>query len=145
LKEASRIYSSALQSFNLCHSFNQSFELQSWPFDQNVDTLGLPACHSLDCDVCASFVSKLAQKPTLICAFTIVDVALLEKRFHDHIEAIPVHRIHVIEGVQREQGHKIVGVESAVTPLTERITELERDNRRLRGTASVESQRVDQL
>ncbi|GJT59407.1 putative reverse transcriptase domain-containing protein [Tanacetum coccineum] len=45
----------------------------------------------------------------------------------------------------REQGNRIVGVESAVTALTERITELERDNRRLRGTASVESQRVNRL
>nr|GEZ08750.1 hypothetical protein [Tanacetum cinerariifolium] len=39
--------------------------------------------------------------------------------------------------------HRIVRVDSAVTALTERIAELERDNRRLRGTASVESQRVD--
>nr|GEV71445.1 putative reverse transcriptase domain-containing protein [Tanacetum cinerariifolium] len=53
--------------------------------------------------------------------------------------------VKVIEGVQREQGHMIVGVESAVTALTERVAELERDNRRLRGTASVESQRVDRL
>ncbi|GJS85688.1 hypothetical protein Tco_0752229 [Tanacetum coccineum] len=59
--------------------------------------------------------------------------------------AIPVHRIEAIEGVQREQGHRIVGVESAVTALTERVAELERDNRRLRGTVSVESQRVDRL
>nr|GEV55098.1 hypothetical protein [Tanacetum cinerariifolium] len=44
-----------------------------------------------------------------------------------------------------EQGHRIVGIESAFTALTERVTELERDNRRLRGTASVESQRVDRL
>ncbi|GKF24212.1 hypothetical protein Tco_0076534, partial [Tanacetum coccineum] len=51
----------------------------------------------------------------------------------------------VIEGVQREQGHRIVGVESAVTALTEKVAELERDNRRLKGTASVESQRVDRL
>ncbi|GJZ15844.1 putative reverse transcriptase domain-containing protein, partial [Tanacetum coccineum] len=36
--------------------------------------------------------------------------------------------VEVIEGVQREQGHRIVGVESVVTTLTERITELERDN-----------------
>nr|GEX44046.1 reverse transcriptase domain-containing protein [Tanacetum cinerariifolium] len=43
------------------------------------------------------------------------------------------------------QGHRIVGVESAVIALTERVTELERDNRRLRGTVSVESQRVDRL
>nr|GEY47744.1 hypothetical protein [Tanacetum cinerariifolium] len=53
--------------------------------------------------------------------------------------------VQVIEGVQREQGHRIVGVESAFTALTERVAELERDNRRLRGTASVESQRVDRL
>nr|GFC66339.1 hypothetical protein [Tanacetum cinerariifolium] len=69
----------------------------------------------------------------------------LVQRFHDHTQAIPVHRIHVIEGVQREQGHRIVGVESAVAALTERVAELERDNRRLRGTTSVESQRVDRL
>ncbi|GJR67128.1 hypothetical protein Tco_0013193 [Tanacetum coccineum] len=69
----------------------------------------------------------------------------LVQRFHDHSQAIPVHRILVIKEVQREQGHRIVGVESAVIALTERIAELERDNKRLRGTASVESQRVDQL
>ncbi|GKC22829.1 hypothetical protein Tco_1024979 [Tanacetum coccineum] len=49
----------------------------------------------------------------------------LVQRFHDHTKAIPVHRIQVIEGVQSEQGHWIVGVESAVTALTERIAELE--------------------
>nr|GFD57187.1 hypothetical protein [Tanacetum cinerariifolium] len=32
----------------------------------------------------------------------------LVQRFHDHIQAIPVHRIQVIEGVQREQGRRIV-------------------------------------
>ncbi|GJU05192.1 hypothetical protein Tco_1121622 [Tanacetum coccineum] len=69
----------------------------------------------------------------------------LVQRFHDHTQAIPVHRIQAIEGVQREQGHRIVGVESAVTALTERVAELERDNKRLRGTVSVESQRVDRL
>ncbi|GKA75388.1 putative reverse transcriptase domain-containing protein, partial [Tanacetum coccineum] len=42
-------------------------------------------------------------------------------------------------------GHMIVGVESTVIALTEMIAELERDNRRLRGTMSVESQRVDRL
>nr|GEW39418.1 reverse transcriptase domain-containing protein [Tanacetum cinerariifolium] len=51
----------------------------------------------------------------------------------------------VIEGVKREQGHRIVGVESAVTALTERIAESERDHRRLRGTTSVKGQRVDRL
>nr|GEU45503.1 hypothetical protein [Tanacetum cinerariifolium] len=51
--------------------------------------------------------------------------------------------VKVIEGIQREQGHRIVRVKSTVTALTERVAELERDNRRLKGTASVESQRVD--
>ncbi|GJY52167.1 hypothetical protein Tco_0443014 [Tanacetum coccineum] len=37
---------------------------------------------------------------------------------------------------------RIIGVESAVTTLTERIVELERDNRRLGGTASVETSRI---
>ncbi|GKA34256.1 hypothetical protein Tco_0720685 [Tanacetum coccineum] len=69
----------------------------------------------------------------------------LVQRFHDHTQAIPVYRIQAIKGVQREQGHRIVGVESAVIALTKRIVQLERDNRRLRGIASVESQRVDRL
>ncbi|GJW21723.1 hypothetical protein Tco_0032345, partial [Tanacetum coccineum] len=66
-------------------------------------------------------------------------------RFHEHTEAIPVHRVHVIKGAQREEGHRIVGAETAVTILTERVAELERDNRRLRGIVSVKSQRVDRL
>ncbi|GJQ97356.1 hypothetical protein Tco_0008495 [Tanacetum coccineum] len=69
----------------------------------------------------------------------------LVQRFHDHTQAIPVHRIQAIEEVQREQGHRIVRVESAVTALTKRVAELERDNKRLKGTVSVESQRVDRL
>nr|GEW03214.1 putative reverse transcriptase domain-containing protein [Tanacetum cinerariifolium] len=69
----------------------------------------------------------------------------LVQRFHDHTYAIPVHRIQTTEGIQREQGRRIVGVESAVTALTERVAELDRDNQRLRGTASVDSQRVDRL
>ncbi|GJR71971.1 hypothetical protein Tco_0084336 [Tanacetum coccineum] len=45
-----------------------------------------------------------------------------------------------------EQGNsRIVGVESAVIALTERIAELERDNMRLRDTRSVKSQRVDRI
>ncbi|GJS66788.1 hypothetical protein Tco_0681352 [Tanacetum coccineum] len=42
----------------------------------------------------------------------------LVQRFHDHTQAIPVHRIQAIEGVQREQGHRIVGVESQKMPNT---------------------------
>ncbi|GJY38343.1 hypothetical protein Tco_0424707 [Tanacetum coccineum] len=54
----------------------------------------------------------------------------LVQRFHDHTEAIPVHHIQAIKGVQRESGRRIVGSESAVTILTKRVDELERDNRR---------------
>nr|GEV51409.1 hypothetical protein [Tanacetum cinerariifolium] len=42
----------------------------------------------------------------------------LVQRFHDHTQAIPVHRVQVIKGVQMEQEHRIVRVESAVTALT---------------------------
>nr|GFC59720.1 hypothetical protein [Tanacetum cinerariifolium] len=54
-------------------------------------------------------------------------------------------RIQTTEGIQREQGRRIVGVESAVIALTKRVAELERDNQRLRDTANVESQRVNRL
>nr|GEW11704.1 putative reverse transcriptase domain-containing protein [Tanacetum cinerariifolium] len=63
----------------------------------------------------------------------------LVQRFHGHTQAILVHRIQAIEGVQRKQENRIIRVESAVTALTERVVELERDNRRLRDTASVET------
>nr|GEV28304.1 reverse transcriptase domain-containing protein [Tanacetum cinerariifolium] len=58
----------------------------------------------------------------------------------------------VVEAVDREESKmgtrdplRIVRAESAVTALTKRIAELERDKRRLRVTASIESQRVDRL
>ncbi|GJU02416.1 putative reverse transcriptase domain-containing protein [Tanacetum coccineum] len=51
-----------------------------------------------------------------------------------------------------DEGHRIIGVESAVTALTERVAELERDNRRLRGTmpnirsgASMTHEEVEEL
>nr|GFC35748.1 hypothetical protein [Tanacetum cinerariifolium] len=43
-----------------------------------------------------------------------------------------LYRIQTTEGIQREQGRRIVGVESTVVALTERVAELERDNQRLR-------------
>ncbi|GJW63151.1 putative reverse transcriptase domain-containing protein [Tanacetum coccineum] len=46
--------------------------------------------------------------------------------------------VEAIKGVQREQRCRIIGAVSAITVLTERVTKLERDNRRLKGTASVE-------
>nr|GEY48640.1 hypothetical protein [Tanacetum cinerariifolium] len=63
----------------------------------------------------------------------------------DEIETGVRGPIEVIEGVQREQGHRIVGVELAVTALTERVAELEKDNRRLKGTTSVEIAFSDDL
>ncbi|GKC04497.1 hypothetical protein Tco_0996107, partial [Tanacetum coccineum] len=73
------------------------------------------------------------------------DEPYLEQDIDPEIQAEIDECIQAIEGVQREQGHRIAGVESAVTALTKRVAELERDNRRLRGTVSVESQRVDRL
>ncbi|GKD09677.1 hypothetical protein Tco_1189362, partial [Tanacetum coccineum] len=84
-------------------------------------------------------IPKPAREGTI--EVTYETLGYLVQRFHDHMQAIPVHHIQVIEGVQREQGYRIVGVESTVTALIERVAELERDNKRLRGITSVESQR----
>nr|GFB91424.1 hypothetical protein [Tanacetum cinerariifolium] len=68
---------------------------------------------------------------------------------HVRADLIPspkrVRDIGYLADVEREQGLRIVRVESVVTALTERVAELERDNMRLRGTTSFESQRVDRL
>ncbi|GJT83248.1 putative reverse transcriptase domain-containing protein [Tanacetum coccineum] len=66
----------------------------------------------------------------------------LVQRFHDHTEEILVHRIQVIESVQRDQGHMIVATGQQSADILERIQELERDNRRLKDIVDVESQRV---
>ncbi|GJZ14970.1 hypothetical protein Tco_0550647 [Tanacetum coccineum] len=63
----------------------------------------------------------------------------------DTLELAQEGAVEAIEGVQRKQGRRIVRAESAVTVLTERVAELERDYRRLRGTTGVESQIVDRL
>nr|GEW59687.1 hypothetical protein [Tanacetum cinerariifolium] len=64
------------------------------------------------------------------------------KRRRSHMTSVPA--LPLVFGAL-SPGYRIVGVESAVTALTERVAELDRDNKRLRGTASVESQRVDRL
>ncbi|GJX44395.1 hypothetical protein Tco_0261071, partial [Tanacetum coccineum] len=51
----------------------------------------------------------------------------------------------VIESIQRDQGHKIVTTRQQSTVMSERISELERDNTRLRGMMDVASQRVTRL
>ncbi|GJZ79071.1 hypothetical protein Tco_0643908 [Tanacetum coccineum] len=66
----------------------------------------------------------------------------LVQRFHDHTEEILVHRVQVIESVQRDQGHMIVATRQQSADMLERIRELERDNMRLRYTMDVVSQRV---
>ncbi|GKB31847.1 putative reverse transcriptase domain-containing protein [Tanacetum coccineum] len=66
----------------------------------------------------------------------------LVQRFHDYTEEILVHRIQVIESVQRDQGHRIVVTGQWSADMLERIQELERDNRRLRDIVDVESLRL---
>ncbi|GJX17005.1 hypothetical protein Tco_0217837 [Tanacetum coccineum] len=51
----------------------------------------------------------------------------------------------VIKSIQRDQGHKIVTTRQQSTVMSERISELERDNTRLRGMMDVASQRVTRL
>ncbi|GKF84603.1 hypothetical protein Tco_0249501 [Tanacetum coccineum] len=45
----------------------------------------------------------------------------LVQRFHDHTEEIPVHRVQVIESVQRDQGHRIVATGQQSADMLERI------------------------
>ncbi|GKD33239.1 putative reverse transcriptase domain-containing protein, partial [Tanacetum coccineum] len=66
----------------------------------------------------------------------------LVQRFYDHTVEILVHRVQVIESIQRDQGHRIVALSQQGTVMSERISELEQDNTRLRGMLDVASQRV---
>ncbi|GJZ59147.1 hypothetical protein Tco_0614963, partial [Tanacetum coccineum] len=66
----------------------------------------------------------------------------LVQRFHDHTLEIPVHRVQVIESIQKDQRHMILATGQQSTVMSERISDLERDNTRLRGTLHVASQRV---
>ncbi|GKA16835.1 putative reverse transcriptase domain-containing protein [Tanacetum coccineum] len=61
----------------------------------------------------------------------------LVQRFHDHTVEIPVHRVQVIKGIQRDHGHRSVATGQQSAVLSKRINELERDNTRLRGTLDV--------
>nr|GEU64655.1 putative reverse transcriptase domain-containing protein [Tanacetum cinerariifolium] len=66
----------------------------------------------------------------------------LVQRFHDHTVKIPDHRIQAIEGIQRDQGHRIIATGQQSTNMLEWIRELEQDNMRLRDMMDVASQRV---
>nr|GEV65953.1 hypothetical protein [Tanacetum cinerariifolium] len=82
--------------------------------------------------------SPMTSVPTLV----LVSRALSPVR----VDLIPSpKRVMDIGYLAYVEGHRIVGDESAVAALTKRVAELERDKRRLRGIASVESQRVDRL
>ncbi|GKE49224.1 hypothetical protein Tco_1480482 [Tanacetum coccineum] len=87
-------------------------------------------------------IPKLAQEG--VVEVTYETLGDLVQRFHDHAKEIPVHRVQVIESVQRDQGHRIVATGQQSTDMLERIEELKRDNRRLRDMMDVASQRVAQ-
>nr|GFD20016.1 hypothetical protein [Tanacetum cinerariifolium] len=66
----------------------------------------------------------------------------LVHRFRDQTVEIHVHRVQAIEGIQRDQEHRIVATGQHNTDMLERIKELERDNMRLRDMMDVASRRV---
>ncbi|GJZ72791.1 reverse transcriptase domain-containing protein [Tanacetum coccineum] len=70
---------------------------------------------------------------------------MVMQELYDHMVEIPVHRVRVIESVQRDQGHRIMATSQQSAAMSVRIGTLERDNRRLRGMLDVERQRVDRL
>ncbi|GKD75642.1 hypothetical protein Tco_1333924, partial [Tanacetum coccineum] len=53
--------------------------------------------------------------------------------------------VEVIESIQRDQGHMIIASSQQGTVMSDRISELEQDNTRLRGMLDVASQRVTRL
>nr|GEV00800.1 hypothetical protein [Tanacetum cinerariifolium] len=61
----------------------------------------------------------------------------LGQRFYDHTVDIPVHRVQIIEGIQRYQGHRIIATGKQSTDMLESIRDLERVNKRLRDMMDV--------
>nr|GEW40008.1 hypothetical protein [Tanacetum cinerariifolium] len=45
----------------------------------------------------------------------------LVQRFHDHTKEISVHRVQAIEGIQRDQGHRIIAIGHQSADMLERI------------------------
>nr|GEX63941.1 hypothetical protein [Tanacetum cinerariifolium] len=72
-----------------------------------------------------------------------LDVVMQE--LYDHMVKILVHRVRVIESVQREQGHMIVATSQQSAAMSEMISTSERDNMRLGGMLGVGRQIVDRL
>ncbi|GKG39730.1 hypothetical protein Tco_0463875, partial [Tanacetum coccineum] len=48
----------------------------------------------------------------------------LVQRFHDHTMEILVYQVQVIEGIQKDQGHRIIATGQQSVVLSERISEL---------------------
>nr|GEV67041.1 hypothetical protein [Tanacetum cinerariifolium] len=87
-------------------------------------------------------------KPTLevrAVEVTYETLGYLVQRFDDHTKEILILQVQAIECVQKDQGHMIIVTGQQSVVLSERISDLERDNMRLRGTLDVASQRVSQL
>ncbi|GJV85282.1 hypothetical protein Tco_1525180 [Tanacetum coccineum] len=57
----------------------------------------------------------------------------LVQRFYNHTVEIPVHRVQAIKSINKDQGHNIIAMGKQSVVLSERISDLERDNTRLRG------------
>ncbi|GJR60586.1 putative reverse transcriptase domain-containing protein [Tanacetum coccineum] len=57
---------------------------------------------------------------------------------YEHMVEIPVHKVRIIESVQRDKGHRIVATSQQSATMSERIDTLDRDNMRLRGMLGVE-------
>ncbi|GKC81154.1 hypothetical protein Tco_1136871 [Tanacetum coccineum] len=93
-------------------------------------------------------VEIVAQEEVEMSASGTVEVRVdrvTHRIFHDHTMEIPVYRVQVIESIQRDQGHRIVAMGQQSVVQSERISELEWDNMRLRGMLDVASQRVTQF
>ncbi|GJW74851.1 hypothetical protein Tco_0134221 [Tanacetum coccineum] len=110
-------------------------------------------------DACIVFANDIAARgtdpvredfPELVSADGSLEVMqrgldVVIQELYDHMMEIPVHKVRVIESIQRDQGHKIIATSQQSAAMLERIGTLERDNRRLKGMLGVERQRVDRL
>ncbi|GJT33793.1 putative reverse transcriptase domain-containing protein [Tanacetum coccineum] len=59
---------------------------------------------------------------------------VVKQELYDHMVEIPVHRVRVIESVQRDHKHRIMATSQQSAAMSERIGTLEWDNMRLRVT-----------
>ncbi|GJW28780.1 hypothetical protein Tco_0045655 [Tanacetum coccineum] len=66
-------------------------------------------------------IPKLARGEEAI-EVTYETLGSLVQRFHDHTMEIPVHRVQVIEGIQRDQGHRIVATSQQGVVISKRIS-----------------------